>query len=984
MKNEYSDSTTELLNTPSENQIDISGAKVKRNIYFTDNSIKYENIEMKQKKAFSKVNDKQSHYKRKLSREESTTITEKKIEKRRKFLCIDQTKKSNEHNECISKVNSSIHLKHTSNLLNYFSKANSEQLERERKKTITIEAEVHNSQSFQTPEMLNMKQKHFKPKDLNSKNITEEYDEILLVQSETIVLSPNSFNDKETDSSIQKNKPKWSLKIQFQSNGVQGSDKDDEIYMPTAISAQLKENVKNYKNIPRVLLPMKNKKIGWNKSSSFIDENKEKNCRSLKTDIKNINTAIQENKAILIAKSGTSLDYKMIQKNDFYIESQFQDNKCINKQDLTLNKTSTEKLAPLFLKNLRPISETLVANQLFLQPEINKYTNNNEKKNIQLMVQQILPFPKISHIDQITSCVSRVDDDGVEFFNIIGKTYSFSEKKLIQPSFSYSRIKTISMFKTYHWISGKIYNPIKTDINVALAQLKTYYSKVESLWRTISKLSKSKNFKGSEVNIKHKKMTSCLNNDSQTIFLWTDKYKPNKSYEILGNETAVLTLKTWLKKWKSSKTNENYISSEEFYISDDNSSSLSDMNSNKVAVLVGPYGCGKTASVYAVAQELGYMVLEVNASSRRPGKKILKEFQEATKSHRVKHFDSENSFAMSSYQIEEADQISKNSLIFMEDVDLIFEEDDNFVSATFQLASKTKRPIVMTLRNPCSHLVKMAPRQLQINFKPIVGEKVAVLLQLIVLAETGYQLTQSCVDALCQYGDLRKSLLQLQYLLISDREHISYTSLALSDLSWSSMKNYIYKPAMKVDKIIRKQHLQNYEIMNNLVENLDSFSLVSNLMNIKDPTNILINVKYEPSTSLMQNILTYCSLDDVSLEIGNVINDSVKNAVLSICKEKSNDSYYVNEIFKTSSKGQHIIHINSILSKIPSFSSDHKSVILDYLPSIRDICRAEKVRNHLNNKRGNRFFHYLQNSRFFTGSMKTSNIFSAACKMLQE
>ncbi|XP_058810661.1 uncharacterized protein LOC131675639 isoform X2 [Phymastichus coffea] len=870
MKNEYSDSTTELLNTPSENQIDISGAKVKRNIYFTDNSIKYENIEMKQKKAFSKVNDKQSHYKRKLSREESTTITEKKIEKRRKFLCIDQTKKSNEHNECISKVNSSIHLKHTSNLLNYFSKANSEQLERERKKTITIEAEVHNSQSFQTPEMLNMKQKHFKPKDLNSKNITEEYDEILLVQSETIVLSPNSFNDKETDSSIQKNKPKWSLKIQFQSNGVQGSDKDDEIYMPTAISAQLKENVKNYKNIPRVLLPMKNKKIGWNKSSSFIDENKEKNCRSLKTDIKNINTAIQENKAILIAKSGTSLDYKMIQKNDFYIESQFQDNKCINKQDLTLNKTSTEKLAPLFLKNLRPISETLVANQLFLQPEINKYTNNNEKKNIQLMVQQILPFPKISHIDQITSCVSRVDDDGVEFFNII------------------------------------------------------------------------------------------------------------------GNETAVLTLKTWLKKWKSSKTNENYISSEEFYISDDNSSSLSDMNSNKVAVLVGPYGCGKTASVYAVAQELGYMVLEVNASSRRPGKKILKEFQEATKSHRVKHFDSENSFAMSSYQIEEADQISKNSLIFMEDVDLIFEEDDNFVSATFQLASKTKRPIVMTLRNPCSHLVKMAPRQLQINFKPIVGEKVAVLLQLIVLAETGYQLTQSCVDALCQYGDLRKSLLQLQYLLISDREHISYTSLALSDLSWSSMKNYIYKPAMKVDKIIRKQHLQNYEIMNNLVENLDSFSLVSNLMNIKDPTNILINVKYEPSTSLMQNILTYCSLDDVSLEIGNVINDSVKNAVLSICKEKSNDSYYVNEIFKTSSKGQHIIHINSILSKIPSFSSDHKSVILDYLPSIRDICRAEKVRNHLNNKRGNRFFHYLQNSRFFTGSMKTSNIFSAACKMLQE
>ena len=50
-------------------------------------------------------------------------------------------------------------------------------------------------------------------------------------------------------------------------------------------------------------------------------------------------------------------------------------------------------------------------------------------------------------------------------------------------------------------------------------------------------------------------------------------------------------------------------------------------------LLVGPPGCGKTASVYALAEELVYNVLEVNASSRRNGRTVLSHLQEATQSH---------------------------------------------------------------------------------------------------------------------------------------------------------------------------------------------------------------------------------------------------------------------------------------------------------------------------------------------------------------
>ena len=44
-----------------------------------------------------------------------------------------------------------------------------------------------------------------------------------------------------------------------------------------------------------------------------------------------------------------------------------------------------------------------------------------------------------------------------------------------------------------------------------------------------------------------------------------------------------------------------------------------------MALLVGPSGSGKTAMVFALAAELGFKVLEVNASSNRTGKQVRTE-----------------------------------------------------------------------------------------------------------------------------------------------------------------------------------------------------------------------------------------------------------------------------------------------------------------------------------------------------------------------
>ena len=50
----------------------------------------------------------------------------------------------------------------------------------------------------------------------------------------------------------------------------------------------------------------------------------------------------------------------------------------------------------------------------------------------------------------------------------------------------------------------------------------------------------------------------------------------------------------------------------------------------------GPSGSGKTAAVFALAAELGFNVLEVNASSGRNGKAMLAKLHEATQSQQVR------------------------------------------------------------------------------------------------------------------------------------------------------------------------------------------------------------------------------------------------------------------------------------------------------------------------------------------------------------
>lgn len=221
-------------------------------------------------------------------------------------------------------------------------------------------------------------------------------------------------------------------------------------------------------------------------------------------------------------------------------------------------------------------------------------------------------------------------------------------------------------------------------------------------------------------------------------------------------------------------------------------------------VISGPHGSGKTAAVYAVAKELGFEIFEINSSSRRSGKDLLDKVGDMTRNHLVQqhHADSPADAVedevtrdlksgkqgmMTAFfkpkpnapqkkatkkskekQVEpERQNTTKNqkqSLILLEEVDVLYEEDKQFWATLMGMISQSKRPFVMTCND--ENLVPLQSLSLHGIFRfspPPVNH--AVDLCLLVAANEGHALRRCAVDSLYKgrNHDLRATLTELNY-----------------------------------------------------------------------------------------------------------------------------------------------------------------------------------------------------------------------------
>lgn len=96
--------------------------------------------------------------------------------------------------------------------------------------------------------------------------------------------------------------------------------------------------------------------------------------------------------------------------------------------------------------------------------------------------------------------------------------------------------------------------------------------------------------------------------------MWTERYKPQTIYELIGNTAVVDQLYEWLKDWDDVCINGN-----KKQVKFRPGMAWQDQpNINARAALIsGPPGIGKTSAARIVCKQLGFEVLEQNASDIR-------------------------------------------------------------------------------------------------------------------------------------------------------------------------------------------------------------------------------------------------------------------------------------------------------------------------------------------------------------------------------
>ena len=236
-------------------------------------------------------------------------------------------------------------------------------------------------------------------------------------------------------------------------------------------------------------------------------------------------------------------------------------------------------------------------------------------------------------------------------------------------------------------------------------------------------------------------------------------------------------------------------------------------NMNNAVVISGPHGCGKTAAVYAVTQELGFEVFEINAGSRRSGRDLLDKVGDMTRnhlvngSHQIDHNelaeDAEDlmrltdafeqdietgrqgkmqSFFKPDAKVKEQPKgrprkrkgasspkagpkkpkAQKQSVILLEEVDVLFEEDKQFWTITLEMITRSKRPVIMTCTDERYLPLEDLPLFAVLRFTP-PAESLATDYLLLLACSEGHLLSHDVVASLYrskQY-DLRASIAEL-------------------------------------------------------------------------------------------------------------------------------------------------------------------------------------------------------------------------------
>ncbi len=198
---------------------------------------------------------------------------------------------------------------------------------------------------------------------------------------------------------------------------------------------------------------------------------------------------------------------------------------------------------------------------------------------------------------------------------------------------------------------------------------------------------------------------------------WVEKYRNIEFNMIIGNDMARKEFFEWLKNWKQG---------------------------DKAVLLVGPPGVGKNTSVYAAARQLGYHVIELNASDIR------------TKDALNKRLGS---------SLYAANLFNEKRMVLFDEIDGLYgREDYGGLEYINELIDKPPLPIVLTANDETNdNVIKLSRKVIMIKFQKVPLRLIEIYLKHICKKE-GKNIDKKSLHNIIEKsnGDVRNALNMLQ------------------------------------------------------------------------------------------------------------------------------------------------------------------------------------------------------------------------------
>ncbi|KAJ7074182.1 P-loop containing nucleoside triphosphate hydrolase protein [Mycena amicta] len=203
--------------------------------------------------------------------------------------------------------------------------------------------------------------------------------------------------------------------------------------------------------------------------------------------------------------------------------------------------------------------------------------------------------------------------------------------------------------------------------------------------------------------------------------LWVDRYRPRQFADLTGNERVAREVMAWVKQWdycvfgKSKGKKRSRDDDEETYDVNDEYRRPKE----RMMLLSGPPGLGKTSLAHVVARQAGYEVMEINASDARSGSVVDDRIRPALESGRA--VGSTKPVLLVIDEIDGATGSGDNSSTFIHKLIQLTQDKGGKKGRGKKKDSNGKRPILRPIICICNDqnaaaLTKLRAASLQVRF----------------------------------------------------------------------------------------------------------------------------------------------------------------------------------------------------------------------------------------------------------------------------